>query len=258
MGYLGLQDVFPRLLVCLLTAHVIGDFLFQGDRWAAEKHRPLVLFGHVLVVSGLSYLLCGLWRFWQIPLVLLTTHALLDWLKTRAPEKKLSGFLWDQGGHLAVILLLALLIPLLPRETPFWEEVLGKPYYWGLALLLSVVLMLNVGARLVGLAVAPWQEEVLDDLLAGAAQDPPGAIPGLTDAGKVIGQLERLLILVFILLGEMTAVGFLISVKAIFRFGDLTDPTKRKQAEYYIIGTLWSFLFALLVGLLTRYLLLAV
>lgn len=45
---------------------------------------------------------------------------------------------------------------------------------------------------------------------------------GLQSAGKYTGFLERLLVFIFIVINHWEAVGFLITAKSIFRFGDLT------------------------------------
>jgi hypothetical protein len=44
----------------------------------------------------------------------------------------------------------------------------------------------------------------------------------------------------------------LIAAKSIFRFGELKDSENRKEAEYILIGTFASFLFALVISLLIR------
>jgi hypothetical protein len=72
----------------------------------------------------------------------------------------------------------------------------------------------------------------------------------LEDAGKYIGILERLLVFVFIITHHWEAVGFLITAKSVFRFGDLKESKHRKLTEYILIGTLISFGIAILIGLL--------
>ncbi len=47
--------------------------------------------------------------------------------------------------------------------------------------------------------------------------------------------------------------GLLVAAKSVFRFGDLTDGTNRKNAEYHLIGTLMSFAYALTVSYGTRF-----
>jgi len=70
--------------------------------------------------------------------------------------------------------------------------------------------------------------------------------------GRAIGALERALALTLVLLGEYSAVGWIIAAKALARFRALED---REFAEYFLIGTLASFLLALLAGIGVRILL---
>jgi hypothetical protein len=75
---------------------------------------------------------------------------------------------------------------------------------------------------------------------------------GLKGAGAIIGALERIFTLTFVLKGEYTALALIFSAKSIARFEGLKD---RKFAEYYLIGTLSSTLFAMIVGIITLWLL---
>ena len=76
---------------------------------------------------------------------------------------------------------------------------------------------------------------------------------GLKSAGKYIGWLERFLIVTFIWAGELSAIGFLIAAKSIFRFGEIKDKQDRKLAEYILIGTLLSFSLALSVAFIFKW-----
>lgn len=74
---------------------------------------------------------------------------------------------------------------------------------------------------------------------------------GFHNAGKYIGIVERTLIFILLLMGEKSIIGFLLTMKAIYRFGDISgdNETKMKMTEYFLIGTLLSFLWVLLVYL---------
>jgi len=61
------------------------------------------------------------------------------------------------------------------------------------------------------------------------------------------------LILTFVLVNQYSGIGFLIAAKSILRFGDIKNPENRKEAEYILIGTMISFIVAILVGILARY-----
>jgi hypothetical protein len=68
---------------------------------------------------------------------------------------------------------------------------------------------------------------------------------GLPGAGTLVGILERAIILTFGLLGEYGAISFVFVAKSMARFKQLEN---RQFAEYYLIGTLLSFFFALIVA----------
>lgn len=68
------------------------------------------------------------------------------------------------------------------------------------------------------------------------------------DAGKVIGSLERVLILTLVMYGQYQVIGLVVAAKSIFRF----EAASRGQAEYFLIGTLSSLFLAVLGGLLLQ------
>lgn len=68
-------------------------------------------------------------------------------------------------------------------------------------------------------------------------------------AGRAIGVLERwLMVLVVITTSDLTAVGFIIAVKGLVRLKRLEQDNRDRFAEYLLVGTLLSTLFALVVG----------
>ena len=50
------------------------------------------------------------------------------------------------------------------------------------------------------------------------------------------------------LVGCMEGIGFLLTAKSVFRFGELTKAKEVKITEYVMIGTLSSFTIAILLG----------
>jgi hypothetical protein len=63
--------------------------------------------------------------------------------------------------------------------------------------------------------------------------------------GRIIGVMERLILLTLALLGQWQAAGLVIAAKSIARFRNLED---RDFAEYYLVGTLASLLIAFLTA----------
>jgi hypothetical protein len=72
---------------------------------------------------------------------------------------------------------------------------------------------------------------------------------GIEGAGKIIGMLERSVVVPLIFVGAYEAVGLVLMAKSIARFEQLRDRT---FAEYYLIGTLASLSFGVMVALLTQ------
>ena len=66
-----------------------------------------------------------------------------------------------------------------------------------------------------------------------------------TGRGRTIGMLERLPIVLLVVGDEWGGIGFVIAAKSLARFKEFDD---RDFAEYYLIGTLTSSLFAIAVG----------
>ena len=117
--------------------------------------------------------------------------------------------------------------------------------------LAGALLLTLLGGWLIGWFLQPFQAQLNKKFRPNSLRP----VSGLKEGGRYIGYLERLLIFVFILSGQFAGVGFLITAKSILRFGELKDSENRKQAEYIIIGTFASFLYAILISLLALWLL---
>ena len=78
---------------------------------------------------------------------------------------------------------------------------------------------------------------------------------GFENAGKYIGILERFLIFLFLSLNHISLIGFVLTIKAIYRYGDLQgdNTLKMKLSEYFLIGTLLSVSWVVLIFLLYKF-----
>jgi hypothetical protein len=71
---------------------------------------------------------------------------------------------------------------------------------------------------------------------------------GAPAGGKIIGVLERTLVYSAVLLGHPEAVALVVAVKSVVRYPDFAK--ERSFAEYFLIGSLLSLIFALAIGYL--------
>ena len=71
---------------------------------------------------------------------------------------------------------------------------------------------------------------------------------GLVRGGKVVGWLERFLVLSFMLGGDYAAIGLVLAAKGIILYGGIQEAQQHKIAEYILIGTMLSMSWAVLMG----------
>lgn len=250
----------------LLLAHLIADFVLQPDWMVERKARPGILLLHAGIVVATAALILGTLNPGLLA-ILLVTHAAIDWAKQhRLPPARWSEharFILDQQAHILVLIGLAMLFPASARDG--WLRLVEPD---GRVLLLSIAtvgsgLILAVGVG--GIVVAMLTRRMLDEIqheqaagriLTDPAQTPPdpGApVHGLRGGGRVIGWLERTLVVLLLLMNEPAGIGFLVAAKSILRYGDITSSHQRRITEYVIIGTLLSITWAIVVGAATRW-----
>ena len=113
-------------------------------------------------------------------------------------------------------------------------------------LLLPIVLLLIyfIGTIPVGILIRTSLSKILSKEQADAVNT-----AGLEKAGRYIGYLERILIITFILVDQWIAIGFLVTAKSIFRF----EESRTGKAEYFLLGTLFSFTCGILLGILAKF-----
>ena len=116
--------------------------------------------------------------------------------------------------------------------------------------LLHAVLVIALAYMVVTLLAGQIMVEFLKRFSSAAETKFPSR--GLHGAGKVIGWLERLLVLTFVLIGYYNGIGFVLAAKSLLRYGEVKTAEDHEFAEYVIVGTLLSFSVAVLVGIAVR------
>jgi hypothetical protein len=225
------------LLFKLILAHLLGDFLFQPDAWVKAKEKNKLaswqLYAHAAIHFLLIMVLVADLSFWLWALVLALLHLTVDVLKLFVQtRKKQSYFFIDQLLHVTVICILWVLY----KNISFCNLIKNPDYY--LVLVTFIYALTQPASIFISSFISRWTTEHNDE-----------ESDSLSRAGNWIGILERLFVFVFVIGGRWEAVGFLLTAKSVFRFGDLRDKKDRKLTEYVLIGTLLSFGIAILAGL---------
>ncbi len=210
---------------------------------------------HVILSGVLTYIILMQWTNWIVPLFIIITHGLIDFWKSKKEQMldrineavtnekdKRTGinyFFIDQLLHLVTIVLAWLYL------TNTFNRVLSSVTYFftdkkSLTILTAFIFIIWPAGMMIGKITEPFRKEF-------------PTTDSLRNAGTYIGITERILVLIFILSGQYTAIGFLIAGKSILRVSRDSDNDARKKTEYVLIGTLLSFTVAIVTGLLTRY-----
>lgn len=229
------------LLIKLLLAHFIGDFFMQSQKWVTDKEtrklKSPILYVHVAIHITLLFIILWDVTMWPIILIIGSTHLIIDAIKliTQRESNRRWLFFVDQMLHLLVIISVYYLF----TDNTFS---VGNLLTKNNLLLATCILFLTLPTSIIMKTIfTKWDISKLTE-----------NNESLSDAGKYIGILERLLVFVFIIVNHWEAVGFLITAKSVFRFGDLKESKHRKLTEYILIGTLISFGIAIAVGLLFK------
>lgn len=251
-------------LLALVTAHLLADFPLQTNTMVEKKGEPLYFLGHIAIVTAMAVLLTGSVdpRVWAVVMV---THAAMDFIKIRWMGDGIGAFLIDQAVHLAVIVGVAVWLPDTVADGVIgsWATPVQTLISQAMVLTSGVILAVMAGGIVIGklLDALAAERDKADDADHGEQTDPAASTDqtdqnatdkearGLPGGGEYIGWLERGLTLLFLLIGQPEGIGLMLAAKSVLRF---SDRNARAHTEYVIIGTMLSFGWAIVTGVLAR------
>jgi len=225
-------------LTKLLLSHLITDFELQPRSWVDDRNQKHFasarLYLHGLITASLAYLLMG-WQYWLVASVILITHIVIDGWKSYQQQTS-TYFLIDQSLHLLVITACWYFTFIKWSEVVVaWQHLNTQVPLW--KTITAFVFLTSPAGILIGQITKPWRDKL------------PEA-ENLANAGKWIGIIERIIILLFVLQNQFSAIGLLVAAKGIIRFNEKDRP--EIKTEYLVIGTLMSIALAVITGLLIK------
>jgi len=238
-----------QLILLLLMAHMVADFLLQSKKWCKEKEKHVITKQHILhavIVSITAYGFSLDKCFGISALIIGFLHFVIDALKSyfvqKQEDQKALLFFVDQLLHILVLCIVSWLY--LRFYVP--ERWFNVPIsLYGMAII-SAFLFCAKPANVVIKNVF----SLLHLTISPADSTDKSTVPekDLENAGKVIGIMERFMALALVLSGQYAAVGLIIAAKSILRFNNT------QKNEYILVGTLLSFGFAILIGMVINHL----
>lgn len=232
------------LLLPLLVFHIIGDFYLQTHSMSIKKRgNGIETLKHCLIYAMPFLLLFILYKNIAYAFLLsILVHGVIDILKSQVERKSGRGILkvfTERNSYIIDQLLHILTLILISRV--FYDDAVFRfsdemPFLFYMRWILAVMLIFkptNITFKMLFHRFSPKEEK-------------PVSIQG---AGAVIGSLERILMLIFLALGQFASIGLIMTAKSIARYDKISkDPV---FAEYYLIGTLFSIMTTLIVYFVT-------
>lgn len=240
----------PRnvLLALLAAAHLLGDLVparrARGGHTAGLRGHPsfrarfvtaLVL--HVLVLTvawstrpGAALVLAA---------AAALAHTLLASIAPRVAPRALPGRLYSFLGF--QVLHAAAVVAALSLWPELGDAAARLPPWLGPVAAAVSVYAFNVdrGSQLVSIVLRGLRDD-----------EQPSGSTSTSGAGRLIGILERCVLVTLILLGQWGGIGFVLAAKSVARFKEL--EANRHFAEVYLVGTMTSVVVAMATGALLR------
>jgi len=228
------------MVLAMLLAHLVGDYILQWDALAAWKSRNLT---GVMVHGSVVFLVTWLFSlpfdsaWWPGVVFIGISHILIDGLQVyvRPAIAPLLRFTLDQGAHIAVIGV--------ALAVGGYLEV-GR---------VTAVLATNAHNEhlmliLLGYAFITMPAWVIVKFIAsGLVGDGAPQFPGRTN--KYIEILERLLMTTFVTLGQFFLIPIIVTPRLVSQWPEVAAS---KQTTLYLVELFASVALAVGVGLLLR------
>lgn len=225
-------------LTKLILSHMITDFILQPKSWVDDRNEKHYASGklylHGFITALLAWILIG-WQYWLVVLIIGVSHTLIDgWKSYQKPT--VEYFLIDQLLHLMIIIGCWYFTFIKWNDVLLaWQQLNAQPAVW--KTITAFIFLTAPAGILIGQLTKQWRDKLPD-------------AESLSNAGKWIGIVERIIILLFVLQSQYSAIGLLIAAKGIIRFNEKDRP--EIKTEYLVIGTLLSIGLAIITGLLIK------
>lgn len=239
----------------LLVIHVLCDFYFRTETVESKMKIELrqALY-HACIYGVFSVLLFILFLpglEWRYILFFVLSHGLIDVItyffhfQSTFWQNERNIFLLDQAMHFMIVSMLVYytrtldLRNLCREEVCQFLDVFGVPECILLAWM-ARLLLIHKPANILIVHILSVYKPTEKDGEAQKGND--------KNAGRFIGTLERIIMVIFIALEQYSAVGLVLTAKSIARYERITK--EQDFAEYYLLGTLLSTIVAICVSVL--------
>ena len=253
------------LVFLILIGHVLGDFYFQSRNMSCNKNKYFIalLFHSIIYMITMILMIIPVWSTSVICLAILIAigHFIIDFLKFlvyKAIENRyeikewLKGknsyvYIIDQSLHITYIFILCLIFFFQGNIVEISRWLKNIFIFTGITNSIAPIMTLRwlLLLLLLGKPVNLTVEKLFSNFKP-IEEEAEKEINKKT--GTVIGTIERIIIVIFLSIQQYSAIGFVLTAKSIARYNKISEH--KEFGEYYLLGTLTSVLFAIVLFLI--------
>ena len=227
--------MIQQLLILQIVAYLVSSYFYQSEDQLKcnieNGFKSKFIFKHALITFVVSWILSFNLNFVGCAFAIAIMHYLIDGFQKQFKLTKYTYTFVQLLKLVVIFLFVYLYIQYFDSSLSFLPT---KANYY-LLICLGYLICLK-----------PTNILIRQVILISKIKITSNPTIELENAGKLIGILERILVLTFVIIGKLEVIGFLIAAKSLLRYKD-TDTIK---TEYVLIGTMLSFGIAMLLGLL--------
>jgi len=236
----------------LLLAHFIADFMLQNTTMANKKLNSCAVFlRHCLIYAIVIAIVVSFYgtliQIVLFSLLIALSHFIVDatriMLQKRCskPEKReLNMFIIDQFIHITILFVASFYMP----EKNFIGQFINDFNYTYLNINLFAVVVITTAYVICLQPTGVFVKKIFLQIGYQKFDNDEE-----NKSGFLIGVLERICILTLAIIGQFTAISFVIAAKSLARIKQLED---KDFAEKYLVGTLLSVVIALICGIVVQ------
>ncbi len=244
---------YKEILMILLLAHILSDFYFQSESMAIKKKTKVnYVCIHSMFYGIVTWIILNL-IFKNIESifiwVIILSHLVVDlskyYLEKRGLIKKYQKYIFtiDQIIHIFILIVVAYFMiksGKVYKYNPMFLNVLNT-----IGISISFLIVLFVQILLIH---KPTNIFIMNILQSYKPANKESNNENTKKAGRMIGTIERIIMLFFLLIKQYSSVGLVLTAKSIARYNKISED--KEFAEYYLLGTLLSTICVLMISII--------
>lgn len=255
--------MFKIYFILLLLAHILGDFYIQTNNMSKKKEENIVWVLIHSICYWLTFLVATI-PIWSFKVLLMVTvisiaHLTIDLLKMLYTKKiRINGevdlikerniFFLDQILHLLCLVIVSYILTIINIKALMTGQAVLNIVLANFFETLEINMMDFIAWTVSLLIIHKPANIAISKLLVLYRPESKEIIfKRDNNAGRFIGTIERIIILIFISINQYSAIGLVLTAKSIARYDRITK--EKDFAEYYLLGTLISTLIVIVTAI---------